>query len=54
MVHRVEKGGKNSEKGDIMFVVSCGDRVLNRIAGIRSFPQILEMNAKTLGVEEAE
>ena len=33
----MKKGGKNSEKGDIMFDGSCGDRALRRIAGEEVF-----------------
>ena len=46
MGHRVKKGGKNSEKGDIMFGGSCGDRFLQSIAGRRRLPCIHERNPK--------
>ena len=36
----MKKGGKNPEKGDIMFGASCGDRFLQSITGRRSFPHI--------------
>ena len=37
MVHRVKKGGINSEKGDIMFGVSCGDRFNVEDCGEKKF-----------------
>ena len=40
----MKNGGENSEKGDIMFGGSRGDRFLMRIAGRRSFTHIHESN----------
>ena len=40
----MKKGGKNAEKGDIIFGGSNGDMFLLRIAGIRSFTHIHESN----------
>ena len=52
MVHRVEKRCKNSERVDILFGGSQGDRVLPRITWKRSYPRIYEWNYKFLGGDE--
>ena len=54
MGHIIKKGGKNPEKGDIMFGAICGDRFLQSITWRRSFPRIHESNPKKLGVYKAE
>ena len=42
----MKRGGKNSEKGYIMFGGSCGYRFMQRIVGRRRFPHIHESNPK--------
>ena len=50
----MKKGGKNSEKGDIMFGGSCGNRFLMRITGRRIFTHIHESNPNFLGGDKSE
>ena len=47
------KVGKKLLDGDIMFGGNCGDRVLQRITERRSFPLILERNAKNMGRDKS-
>ena len=47
-------GGGDSKKGDIMFGGRCGDIVMRRIAGRRSFLHILERNADIVGGDKDE
>ena len=50
----MKKGGKTSEKGDIMFGSSRCDRFLHRIAERISSTHIHEINPTFLGGEKAE
>ena len=50
----MKNGGKNPEKGDIIFGGSRGNMFLIRITGRRSFTHIHERNTKELGGEKAE